>query len=70
MIDAWKNNLSLSHTYVLRAVFSFRYTFSAYIIDVYNGPALSLKSLQASALPEVASRTAVHINLAGVTDLY
>lgn len=54
----------------LQAVFcSLRHTFTAYIIDVYNGTAVSLKSLQASAIPEVAGGTAVHINLTGVTDL-
>lgn len=56
--------------YVLLAVFcALRHTFGAYIIDVYNRTALSPKSLQASAVPEVAIGTAVHINLTGVTSL-
>lgn len=57
--------------YVLLAVFSasLRHTFGAYIIDVYNRTALSPESLQASAIPEVAIGTAVHINLTGVSGL-
>lgn len=50
-------------------ILCFGNTFSAYIIDVCNRPALGPKSLQASALPEVAIGTAVHINLTGVTGL-
>lgn len=55
----------------LQAVFcSLRHTFTAYIIDVYNGTAVSLESLQASAIPEAAGGTAAHINLTGVTELH
>lgn len=51
-------------------ILCFKTHFSACIMDVYNGTALSPKSLRVSAIPEVATGTAVHINLTGVTSFH
>lgn len=57
--------------YILPAALTaLRQLFSAYIIDVYNRTALSPKGLWASTIPEVATGTAVHINLTDVTSLH
>lgn len=66
----YKGKTSTCSTFLPAAFGALRHTFRACIIDVYNRTALSPTRLWASTIPEVATGTAVRINLTGVTGLH